>query len=86
MENNFIWYKFISNMHPPNRKNSNRYTRRIIVYCVYMCKIVFKCELIIMLVRIYKKNSNNLFQTAIKTRAGEKLFETVEEAKVTVLQ
>lgn len=54
--------------------------------CVYACKIVFKCDLIIIfiLVIIYKQNSNNLFQTIAKTRAGEKLFETIGEAKAAV--
>lgn len=37
-----------------------------------------------MLVIIHQKNSNNLFQTIAKTRADEKLFETIGEAQVTV--
>lgn len=54
--------------------------------CAYVCKIVFKCDLIIIsiLAWIYKQNSSNFSQTTAKTRIDEKLFETIMEVKATV--
>ena len=48
---------------------------------VYTCKIIFKCDFIIIftLAIIYQKKFNNLFQITAKSRANEKLFEAIGE-------